>query len=567
MNKRFRSPIRILVLVLAIASLTPSVPHAATDEQLLPRYDSLSANVTFWTDVFTKHTTRQVVFHDPELLDIVWEVHDVAHIVDSGSSERKKAQDLRTYIDRNAHEIANRIRGLNPASPANAADRRLVEALQRHKGARPALSVLAARVRTQKGLGDRLCDSYRRSQAYMEQMLPLMAKHGVPEELVYLPLVESGYNVGAHSHKGAVGIYQFTHATGRRYLHIDHAVDERRDPILATEAAAKYLRSNYDRLNSWPLAITGYNHGENGMEYAVRKLGTRDLGVIVASYDGRSFGFASKNFYAELLAAVDSMRIATERCDSAGVISLSRDLFPLDATVWFRDLVRAADVSSSRLAELNPALTADVLRGRYPVPRGYRLRLPTGTSEVFGRAYAALPKAPTSSPVHVVRRGETLSEIASAHRTSVRVLMAMNGIRDPGLLRAGQKVKLPTERSSTAVAKKASPGGGSSSTSSTSVRVKSGDTLSVLAKRHGVSMTELRELNQISNPAAIRVGQVLRLPAKRGAGTISTHRVGRGETLSQIAEVYQTSVDTLKHYNGISDPTKLRSGQTIKVPR
>jgi membrane-bound lytic murein transglycosylase D len=529
----------------------------------LTRYPTLEPNVEFWVDVFAKHTSRHVIFHDPELLDIVWEVHDVSHIVDSGKSESRRAQDLKAYIDSQTRLVAARIRRLDAAKPADEGERRLAAALARHSGAKPALSILASRVRAQKGLGDRLCDSYRRAQAYLPFMRQTMTKHGVPEELAYLPLVESGYNVGAHSHKGAVGIYQFTRTTGRRYLHIDHAVDERRDPLLATEAAAKYLRANYDRLKSWPLAITAYNHGEHGMEYAVRKLGTRDLGVIVAKYDGRSFGFASRNFYAELLAAVEAMRIAGGRCSATDVAVFRRDSFRLDSAVSLRNLATAAGLSVTALVEWNPALTSEVVRGRYPVPKGYTLYLPSGSAVAFAKAYAALPKA-SSESVHVVRNGETLSGIASAHRTSVRTLMGLNGIRDSSRIRIGQRLRLPGASGSTATASRGRAEG-SATASATSVRVQRGDSLSRLASRHGVTVAALSQINGISDPSTIRVGQVLKIPA-RGGARVSTHRVGKGETLSQIAALYKTTTAALQRHNGISDPTKLRSGQTLRIP-
>lgn len=552
---------------LLASSFAVAADSGAIDARLT-RYRSLEPNIAFWTDVFTKHTSKHVVFHDPVMLDVVWEVHDVSHIVDSGKSDAKRAQELKAYIESQVRSLATRIRNLNPAAPRDAAEKRLATALARHTGPKPGLGELATRVRAQKGLGDRLCGSYRRAQAYLPLMRTMMRKHGVPEELVYLPLVESGYEVGAHSFKGAVGIYQFMRATGRRYLHIDHAVDERRDPLLATEAAAKYLRANYDRLQSWPLAITAYNHGEHGMEYAVRKLGTRDLGVIVEKYDGRSFGFASRNFYAEFLAAIESMRIAAGRCEGADVAAWRRDSYRLDAAVTLRNLAGAAGMTSTQLAEWNPAFTPDVVRGRYPVPKGYTLFLPPGGATGFAKAYAELPKAHAGA-IHVVRRGETLSGIASAHRTSVGTLMALNGVRDASRIRVGQKLRLPGGSASVATVDRAGDERSSSATTSaaiSTVRVQRGDSLSRLAARHGVTVAALRDLNGISDPSAIRIGQVLKIPARPGSSSVSTHRVGQGETLSQIAEVYKTTVARLQRYNGISDPSKLRSGQTIQIP-
>jgi membrane-bound lytic murein transglycosylase D len=573
MNTRDFARRHKVALLVALVTLAARPTMAIADERL-PRYPELAPKVAFWTDVFTKHTSRQMVFHDPVLLDVVWEVHDVSSLVDGDMGSTQKARAIRDYQARAIELLAERIRRLEQAAPQTDAERRVAAVLAKHAGKLPSHAELAARVRVQRGLGDKLCDSYRRASAYLPQMRPLLAKHGVPEELAYLPLVESGYNIGAHSHKGAVGIYQFTRGTGRRYLHIDNAVDERRDPLLATEAAAKYLRSNYDQLGSWPLAITAYNHGEHGVGYAVRKLGTTNLPTIIANYDGRSFGFASKNFYAEFLAAVDSMAIARSRCSVDGVQPLDRDSVPVRAYVPLRKLASTAGLDVATLAELNPALTSDVVRGRLHVPRGYSLYLPRGKGPSFETALASLPadaKSEVQAVVqgtHTVRAGQTLSEIAAEYRTSVSALLRTNGMKDPRRLRVGQRLKVPVVGGSGAVVTAAadSPVEQGRVPSSTSVRVARGETLSHIAARHGVSVADLMRYNGISKASAIRAGQVLRIPARRGTGGVKTHRVGRGQTLSDIADIYRTSVGNLQRHNQINDPSKLRYGQVIEVP-
>ena len=558
---------------IALVTLAARPVPAIADERL-PRYPELAPKVAFWTDVFTKHSSRHMVFHDPELLDVVWEVHDVSSLVDGDMAATQKTRALRDYQAQAIDLLAERIRRLEHSAPQNDAERRVAAVLAKHAGKLPSHTELAARVRVQRGLGDKLCDSYRRASAYLPQMRPLLVKHGVPEELAYLPLVESGYNIGAHSHKGAVGIYQFTRGTGRRYLHIDNAVDERRDPLLATEAAAKYLRSNYDQLGAWPLAITGYNHGEHGVGYAVRKLGTKHLPTIIAKYDGRSFGFASKNFYAEFLAAVDSMAIARSRCSADGVSPLGRDSVRVRAYVPLRKLASAAGLDVAALAALNPALTSDVVRGRLHVPRGYTLYLPSGMGPSFETAYASLPadsKAEAQAVVlgtHTVRAGETLSEIAGEYRTSVSALLRTNGMKDPRRLRVGQRLKVPVVGRAAAVVTAAadSPVKRDGGAPTSSVRVARGETLSHIAARHGVSVGDLMTHNGISNPSSVRAGQVLRVPA-RDSSSVKTHRVGRGQTLSQIADIYRISVGSLQRHNQIDDPSKLKYGQIIEVPR
>jgi membrane-bound lytic murein transglycosylase D len=140
----------------------------------------------------------------------------------------------------------------------------------------------------------------------MPRILPILRRHNVPEELAALPLVESSFNPHARSKAGAVGLWQFIRATGKNYLSITRQRDDRRDPIRATEAAARLLKHNYEALGSWPLAIMAYNHGKEGIQAARTAVGRSAVEVIIAQYDGPRFGFASRNFYPEFLAALNS---------------------------------------------------------------------------------------------------------------------------------------------------------------------------------------------------------------------------------------------------------------------
>src|SRR5262249_10547620 len=147
-----------------------------------------------------------------------------------------------------------------------------------------------------------------RSWAYLPEIERVFADAGLPSELTLLPHVESSFENRALSKVGAAGIWQIMPATGRRYLRVSDDMDERLNIRASTMAAAQILRENYDMLGTWPLAITAYNHGANGMKQAVAAVGTTDFGVIVQRYRGPLFGFASQNFYAEFLVAVDLVK-------------------------------------------------------------------------------------------------------------------------------------------------------------------------------------------------------------------------------------------------------------------
>jgi membrane-bound lytic murein transglycosylase D len=186
--------------------------------------------------------------------------------------------------------------------PLDRGDREL---LARLDGGR--LAGAAERVRSQRGLRERFRRGLEISARYEQHFRRIFRDAGLPEDLAYLPHVESSFQAAAKSSAGAVGIWQFTRAAAERYMTVNEIVDERLDPIAATRGAARYLRDAYNRLGSWPLALTSYNHGVNGMQRAKNLYGG-DLVRIIADYDHPQFGFASRNFYTEFLAARDIAR-------------------------------------------------------------------------------------------------------------------------------------------------------------------------------------------------------------------------------------------------------------------
>ena len=240
----------------------------------------------------------------------------------------------------------------------------------------------------------------------------------------------------AYSKVGASGVWQFMPSTARRFMRIDDAVDERLDPIVSTRAAARFLRENYDRLGTWPLAITAYNHGPAGIARAVRETGTTDIGTIVEKYRGPSFKFASRNFYAEFLAALDVERNYRKYFGTLPLFPpLKHDEVPLPHYVPIASVVRCAGGDEDAFRELNPGLLPAVYTGRQRVPRDYTVRLPAGSTARFQQCYSTLPASHKATSqqkafvVHRVRRGQTLAQIARLYGTSVKEIQRRNGLR------------------------------------------------------------------------------------------------------------------------------------------
>ena len=263
-----------------------------------------------------------------------------------------------------------------------------------------------SRIRSQRGAKESFAAGLKMSGRYMAQMLKIFRDEGLPAELAYLPLVESSFNVRARSGVGALGMWQFMPETGKKFMRIDAAVDERRDPMASTRGAARLLKQNYQILGSWPLALTAYNHGTEGMFRGIKAVGSRDLVELIRNYESPSFGFASKNFYAEFLAVVE---IATH----------SENYFPflrphpaqqlrevaVKAPTALHALLKPAAISQNEFFQWNPSLDA----GTKVLPSGYSVRLPADKVEPFitaqNRALEPPPvkknlpvKFPTKSP-------------------------------------------------------------------------------------------------------------------------------------------------------------------------
>jgi membrane-bound lytic murein transglycosylase D len=337
--------------------------------------------------------------------------------------------------------------------------------------------------------------------------------------------VESSYNPEARSFVGAAGMWQFMPSTGRRFMRIDGAVDERRDPYRSSEAAALLLRSNYGELESWPLAVTAYNHGTGGMRRAMRALGTDDIETIVRNYDGPAFGFASRNFYVSFLAASEVERNAEEYFGA-----IPRDppekltTINVPAYLSASSLEQSLGVPRETLQAYNPSLLPTVWMGKKFVPQGFTLRVPDSVAEPDARIAEIAARerrtAQLSDPgprTHRVRKGETLSGIAARYGTSPSRLASLNGLSRRNVIRTGQVLKLPggaggESRQASSGQKTAGPtttvkksGGGKTYV------VRRGDNLAIIAKRTGVPQRRLMAINSIDNPNRIYPGQRLKL--------------------------------------------------------
>lgn len=477
---------------------------------LFPVPDKLRPRVGFWKKIYSEFTTSQVVIHDKDDLSVIYEVVDLK---EKFRNPRPGSRSVRRYLKNRRSHIASTLRKLyNNKGRARTNEEREIAAKWSHAGGYKKYGTAARKVRSQLGQADRFMEGLRRSGFYLKKMKSIFRSYGLPEELCALPHVESSFNYNAYSSAGAAGIWQFTRGTGRLFMKINYTVDERRDPIFSTHAAAKLLALNYEKLKSWPLAITAYNHGLNGMTRAKRKHGSDIVGVI-ENYRSRSFGFASQNFYAEFLAA---MEVAGDWRRHFGNLDFHSELMFNEVRMPF--YASAASVSShlevpmDTLKEYNRSLRNSVFRGHRHIPKGFLLRVPHTIGSLDAkRMLASLPSphrhaSQKHNGFHIVRRGDTLSTIARNYRSSVGAIKDLNGIHSH-IIRVGQRLRIPGKRAGYAM-----PGAASAvvrGDGGVYYRVRKGDNLTVIAARNNVPLDELLQLNGLSKRSTIHPGQKL----------------------------------------------------------
>ncbi len=437
MTSKF-AKIAVTALFLVAASMA-----FASDEALFPRPKALERDVNFWISIFTEYSTRQGALHDQRNLAVVYEKIDLPENA-SRRTRNRLAKVRREHYQKILRALANgkrdnlsaeeyRVLDLWPTNVSNAE-----------------LTAAVGRIRFQLGLSDRFREGLQRSGRWRKHVNTEFSRLGVPNALAALPHVESSYNPAARSHVGASGIWQFTRSTGRRFLQVDHILDERNDPFLATTAAGKLLAYNYSITGNWPMAITAYNHGLSGARRAMRQHGDNAYTDILRNYKSRTFGFASRNFYVAFLAAMqvdqDPQRyfpglVPDSPIDYATVI--------LPAYIPADQLAATLKVRERDLARHNPAIQATVWQGSKYLPKNFELRLPNSMLS------ASLPDLMANLSdearfdkqlpdlFHTIRRGDTLSQIADRYDTRVSTLVGLNSLGNSNRIRAGQQLRLP----------------------------------------------------------------------------------------------------------------------------
>ncbi len=446
-----------------------------------------------------------------------------------------------------------------------------------------------------------------RSGKYGEMMRKILARYGLPEDLVYVALIESGFSPKAYSVARAAGPWQFIAGTGRRYgLRIDWWTDERRDAVKSTHAAASYLKDLYGMFDSWPLATAAYNAGEGKIQKAVARYNSDDFAVLIRH---RYLKQETKDYVPKMLAA---LAIAKEP-EKYGFGDVEYEE-PLDLRTVevpggtdLAELSRILDVPYGTLREWNPELR------RFCTPPNreqYELRLGTEAARrAEERAEEIRSQAKITFLQHGVRKGETLNGLAEKYRVPAANLKELNGLKRNSLYRVSRLVIPVTGLSAdeSVPGKEVSPdqltmahmraeeggrgrrhgrGHGPGTGRGGTITIRKGDTLGRLAKTHGVSVKALARANGIAPGAPLRIGSRLVLPGgrpsvraasgakKRGAPKplarsrkrTVRYKVHKGDTLDKIARVYGVRAETLADRNRLKNGDLLRLGTVLVIP-
>jgi membrane-bound lytic murein transglycosylase D len=416
-----------------------------------------------------------------------------------------------------------------------------------------------------------------RSTRYRPMMYRELEKAGLPRDLVYLSMIESGYNAHAYSHAAAAGLWQFIPSTGKLYkLRIDWWVDERRDPEASVGAAIAFLGELHQMFGDWRLAWGAYNGGPGRIRRATRSANSNDFWTLAR---GPYLHSETDNYVPKIMAAA----IIGHHPERYGFTDIDYqdelvyETARVDGSVELAVLARCAGTTVDELKALNPALR------RYATPpEGYDVRLPVGKKETFAAAFSKVPKSEWITVVrHTVRKGETLGKIAARYGTSVSDLSRANNLRNANRIYVGMSLTVPkggssaeavasvasSSRSDASSSSRSSSSGSSSSRPSTHT-VQRGESLSTIASKYGTTVTALRSANGLSS-SKILVGQKLKLSGTASSGSssssTSTHVVRKGESLGSIASRYGVSVSSLQKANGIRDASHIVVGQKLKI--
>ena len=430
-------------------------------------------------------------------------------------------------------------------------------------------------------------------QYYMPAFDEIFNRYDLPEELKAMAVIESAMNPLAVSRAGAKGMWQFMYSTAKMYgLHIDSFVDERMDPFKSAEAAAQYLLDSYEIFGDWNLAIASYNCGAGNVNKAIRRSGGKRAFWDIWPYLPKE----TRGYVPAFVGALYAMSFHKEHGIKPAAIEMPAhvDTFKINKMLHFKQVSDLVGIPLEELKNLNPQYRHDIIPGE---SKEYILRLPYTYTNAFidnedslyrhkAEEYlnpSTIKKIKDDGDgeriVYKVKSGDYLGRIASRHRCTVSQIKKWNNLKSDNL-RVGQRLVIyrgggGSSSSSTSSSSSSSSSSAAQSSGAATYTVKSGDTLSAIATRHGISVNQLKEWNGLSSNN-IKPGQVLKVKNSAGStktaatsssGEYVTYTVKSGDSFYSIAKNYSgVSAQDIMDFNNLSS-SKIRPGMTIKIPK
>ncbi len=458
--------------------------YVTAQSKNLPFPKAIELKVEFWKAIYTRYTTAQGIIHDSEDLSIIYDAVQLPKRNEMGAVDivRDEIRDsIFSILRKQGQNLSSFERHVLSKFPAQVSRARLLRATEN--------------IRFQRGQADRFKEGVIRSSYYLKHIEKILKDEGAPDFIKYLPHVESSFQEFAISKFAAAGLWQLMPATARMFgLKVEYAIDERLDPWIATRAAARHLKRDYQYLGEWSLALTAYNHGPGGVMKAVKSLGTTDIAEIAFNYESPSFGFASRNFYCQFLAAVE---VASNYQRYFGELPLHKPLefeaLTLDRPTFVSDIGKRFDFTIDIFKKLNPGLRPPIMQSQRPVPTGTVIRVPMNSKRQIlvasvdrsiGRPDRVLPKTQMGADLKNVSekalaakalsqkaqpvsrfgvkdlaegRGwieveinETINQVSDWLKVSAEDIRLWNGMDSQGQIQQGQKLLLKFDKSAVA---------------------------------------------------------------------------------------------------------------------
>ena len=417
---------------------------------------------------------------------------------------------------------------------------------------------------TKKGEKRFFIEAYKRSGKYRPQIVPALKEAGLPVELSWLPLIESGFKVNALSKARALGLWQFIPSTGYKFgLKRNKYIDGRLDPVKSTKAAIEYLSELHHIFGDWTTVLAAYNCGEGQVLRVIRSQNINYLDNFWDLYE--RLPLETARYVPRFMATLHIIKnLEKYGLDSVTVDKpLEYETITVSKQVHLRNIAKTIGVTEQTLIKLNPELRYRILpQDKYP------LRVPPGTGQIV---LAKLDEIPVSHPprrayvYHRIRPGESLSTISRRYRCSVRSIMRANNLRRSSFIVAGKKLKIP--RKGTIVYRSKKYNGIKYKNASSHV-VKRGDSLWIIAKRYGTTTKKIQELNNLSS-SNLHIGQVLKIRERKddkpSGEYLKTYLVKPGDSPFQIAQLHKMPLERLMRINHLTPRNKIYPGQRLYV--